>query len=221
MILSIKAARNSTGLPGLRIRPSAWYNRAYCSARLKTLDLGPMGTSGAELQPIVASLTPQQEMFAGFAATGISHREAARRAGFHECTAYKLMQNPEVRQRVNELIEAQKREDISGIATKSWLESRLISIANALAAGGITKDTRADLLAETTVLMHLAKLKGFVVERSAHLNANVKTHSDRESLEAMLDALEPGARARIARAMEIADTLDVDQSGATRPCADK
>ncbi len=163
----------------------------------------------AQLDPITSVLDPQYEQFAGFVSEGYSYREAARRAGFHEQTAYKILKNQDVRERINELVEGRKREDLSGIASRGWIESRLLTLADELERG-MERDRRADALAQVTVLMSLARLKGYVVERSARVQANLSAKVDAGDVTAALDALEPGARTKL---LELADGV-IDTTGA-------
>lgn len=165
--------------------------------------------STVDLQPIASVLKPEYETFARYVAAGLSYRKAARQAGFHEATATDLVKNQDVRARINELIEAGKREDISGIVSRTWLESRFVALADELEEG-VNKERRADIIAQASVLMSLGKLKGYVVERSARMNVSTKV--ERDDMAAMLDALEPGARTKL---LALAETIDTDSERAS------
>jgi hypothetical protein len=54
-------------------------------------------------QELAAILSPQHELFAVCVASGLSYRESARRAGFHEDNGFRLTKVPAVRARIEEL----------------------------------------------------------------------------------------------------------------------
>jgi len=55
-------------------------------------------------QELAVLLPPRHELFAVHIASGLSYREAARRAGFHEDNGFRLMRMAFVRARVQELV---------------------------------------------------------------------------------------------------------------------
>src|ERR1700752_925609 len=188
-------------------------SKLFSLAHLTPITLISYTVSSTPVEPLslINALSPEQELFASFVATGASYRESARKASVHPVTGWKWMQLPAIRARVNELIEENKSEDLGGIASRAWIETHMIMIINRLESG--TKhDASADVAIkpdwleawrlELLALMNLAKLKGLIVERKQMTRASIDlgrlgVNDLQGHLGEMLDSLEPGARQEI------------------------
>jgi hypothetical protein len=102
--------------------------------------------------------------------------------------------------------------DQDGLAHRVWIESQLVTIvcktmSETEAAfdldGNETRPYRPpDLQLASTVLMNLAKLKGYIVDKSSRLSAKidltkVPSHQVREAFASKLNDLSPGARKQL------------------------
>ncbi|MGA2114862.1 MAG: hypothetical protein ABSH56_08945 [Bryobacteraceae bacterium] len=164
-------------------------------------------------QALAVILPPEHQTFAVCVASGLSQRESAKRVGFHEDNGFRLMRNPRIRARVEELSESLKRRDLGGVASRAWIETQFVLIINRMEAGGTTADEREEARLQLTALMNLARLNGFIGERKQVSGAplqlgQVDPAALRAHLGAMLDALEPGARADIQRRLDAVSCAD-------------
>jgi hypothetical protein len=147
----------------------------------------------------VTVLGERRECFAALVASGTSYREAAERSGFSKDYGWDLMQNPEVRQRVQGIIANQQCEDLAGIASRAWIETHFVSLVLRLESEKLTPPQLEQARVEITALMSLARLKGLVVEKrlSASVKATVPGDAEFEKVGAYLDELAPGERQAI------------------------
>ena len=159
---------------------------------------------------MTGTIPVQWEIFAAEVASGSSCVEAALSAGYSRDYAEDLIQRPEVRARIDELIAARQVE--SGVTSRIWTEVQMVRIIKDAMNGvpeklapdgkvtdpGIPRDRSLARLA----IMDLAKLKGYVVERKLVDSRKIDLGKiGPAELSAMLDAqlveLAPGERARI------------------------
>jgi hypothetical protein len=148
-----------------------------------------MRTSVANPVGDVAVLGQRREGFAALVAAGVSYREAAERAGFSRDYGWDLMQQPAVRQRVNDLAE-QPAEMI-----RAGIEVEIIELRNRAACGDLTDADREDIRLRLQLVLAHAKLRGMWIEKRASVSTNLNVALD--DLSDQLEALEPGARQEI------------------------
>jgi len=172
-------------------------------------------------------LSTQHEMFAISFASGASIEKSAEMAGFAPFYGYQLASNPQIKIRVSEIIELKRDE---GLANRLWIEAQMVSIVLKTAQDEpaeikdgheIRPYRAANLQLAATVLMNLARFKGYIVDRSTKLTGKVDlgklppsqltaAFADR------LDNLSPGARAKLKaiaeQAMERDEDLDLESS---------
>jgi hypothetical protein len=154
---------------------------------------------------LAAVLSPDHELFAAEVASGRSYREAARRAGFHEDTGFKIMQIPAVRARVEELVNAPEERIRSGI------DAEFLMLRNRAANEDLDVEGRANIELRLKLLMAHARYRGWIVEKKQIARASIDLgKAGAEDMMAhvgqYLDVLEPDARreieARVARLKE-------------------
>ena len=147
-------------------------------------------------------LPPQHELFAVHVASGRSYRESARLAGFHEDNGNRLMRMAEVRRRVAQL--AQQPEE----CVRVGISLDLLIMRARLAEGDLSETERADMELRLKACMAQAKLVGMIVDRKQVASARLSLDAlDSRVLgrhvQELLESLEPGARARIQRQLEV------------------
>ena len=148
-----------------------------------------------ELSQMIANRPrPRQRFFIAQVSLGMSYREAARRAGYHEDHGNRLMRKPAIRARVEELRDASEGERfLAGI------HARLFLLDNRIGSGGLSEIRRQLKLADAE-----AKLLRLMEGRRQALGAEVNWRNiNRADLEAMierdLEALFPHERTRLRR----------------------
>jgi hypothetical protein len=147
-------------------------------------------------QELAAVLPPDHELFAVHVSSGLSYRESARRAGFHEDTGFKIMQMPAVRARVEELVNAPEERIRSGI------DAEFLMLRNRAANEDMDADGRANIELRLRLLMAHARYRGWIVEEKQIARASIDLGKTKAAdliphLGQYLDALEPGARQEI------------------------
>jgi hypothetical protein len=147
-------------------------------------------------QELAAVLPPDHELFAVHVSSGLSYRESARRAGFHEDTGFKIMQMPAVRARVEELVSAPEERVRAGI------DAEFLMLRNRAANDELDGEGRANLELRLKLLMAHARYRGWIVEKKHVARASISfgkvtTEDFRPHVAQYLDVLEPGARAQI------------------------
>jgi hypothetical protein len=144
---------------------------------------------------VVAQL--QHEQFAVLVASGLSYREAARRAGYNPDNSWRLRQTPAIRERVEELV----REPDARV--KAGIELELVMLRNRVADGDLTDADRADIELRLKLLLAHAKLRGWIVDKKQVAKLSASVRLDRAELAAALEAdlerLAPGATGQLAR----------------------
>ena len=196
---------------------------------------GPQGDSlTAELQQ---TLNDQERIFAVHLASGCTQGESATFAGWESEYGREVATRPRVRSFVLKLLESQKTEDLSSIASRAWVETQLIIIIKAALYGSpsVTMPDGRTLpelprnhVHAAKVIMDLARIKGMVVERKLAMNTNANLGSvSRQdvmgSVGKLLDALEPGQRAKIQRLLDApvtGDLADADEVLEIEPAPD-
>jgi hypothetical protein len=149
-------------------------------------------------QELAVLLPPRHELFAVQVASGLSYREAARRAGFHEDNGFRLMQMPSVRARVGELVSEPSERIRAGI------EAEFLMLRNRVANEDLNAEGRANVELRLKLIMAHARYCGWIVERKQVAQTRVDLgRVSMEDLDARiardLDVLEPGLRADIER----------------------
>ena len=139
----------------------------------------------------------RHEQFAVLVASGLSYREAARRAGYNPDNSWRLMQTPAVRERVEELV----REPDERV--KAGIELELVMLRNRAAVGDLSDADRADIELRLKLLLAHAKLRGWIVDKKQVSKLSVGLRVNRAELEtavaADLERLAPGALDRLGR----------------------
>lgn len=152
---------------------------------------------------VAANLSPEHELFAASVASGLSYRKAAKLAGFHVDNGFRLMQMPEVRARVQELVEAPDEQIRARVNAEFMILLNRVSSAEG-------KAYDPDL--HMRVLLGLAKYKGWIVERKqvAKVSASVRLkRDDLDAIQADLERLAPGAAGALERLGRPAMTEDL------------
>lgn len=196
-----------------------------------------MSDSTESVSELTQSLSPEYEMFAVMVANGSTMREAASLAGFAEGYCTQLGQRPEVRARIEYLLDLQRKESevFGGIASRAWIEAQLVIIARQammdrpakLSDDGKTLDAGrpADMDLARRTLMDLAKLKGMVIERKQVANARISLDAGGSVLEGQvssyLDSLDPGARREILSRVQSIEARRKGKRRLTAPAADQ
>jgi hypothetical protein len=149
----------------------------------------------AELsRELAAVLPPEHELFAASVAAGMSYRESAKHAGFHEDNGFRLMQMPRIRARVEELV------SVPDERIRARVNAEFLILLNRV-SGADDKSYDPDL--HLRVLLALAKYKGWIVDKKQVAKLSASVRLDRAELDAALEAdlerLAPGATDRLAR----------------------
>ena len=142
----------------------------------------------------------RHEQFAFLVASGLSYREAARRAGYNPDNSWRLMQSRAIRERVEELVSEPEERIRAGI------ELEMVMLRNRAADGDLTDADRSDIELRLKLLLAHAKLRGWIVEKKQVSRANVsirgaignRAQFDALMAEVMAD-LAPAQRARLKR----------------------
>ena len=148
----------------------------------------------AELsRELAAVLPPEHELFAASVAAGMSYRESAKHAGFHEDNGFRLMQMPRIRARVEELV------SVPDERIRARVNAEFLILLNRVSVADESYDPDRHL----RVLLALAKYKGWIVDRKQIAKVSASLRLDRGELDAALQAdlerLAPGAAGQLAR----------------------
>lgn len=178
-------------------------------------------------QDIARIISPAYEVFASEIALGIAIPQAAAHAGFSAAYGHNLIARQDIRERVAQLIAERKAQ---GAGSLAWIESQVMMVIRTALHGaeavgtpahaektGKGKAAKEELVPASedyqpamprdhsralTALMHLAKLKGYIIEKKQSTNANIDltklTRAELgRALDGHLDKLAPGERQRI------------------------
>lgn len=165
----------------------------------------------AEIETLKSQvLAPQHDLFAIERASGSSVEDAAKLCGFSTGYAYNLSTHQDIQMRIAEVLQQRIAE---GLASRLWVEAQMVSIVRQTMrdapaevdaeTGTVTVPARpANLQLAATVLMNLARFKGYIVDKSTKLNAKVDLSKIppsqvRELFGDRLNQLSPGSRAKI------------------------
>jgi hypothetical protein len=166
-------------------------------------------------------LDPSQEIFCNEVAAGVPATTAAVTSGYCAGYADDLLQKDYIRSRVEELLTLRDM-DGGGIATRAWIETQMVWIVRqavtdtpaSIGPDGVSlrPARQMDLNLALTALNSLAKFKGYIVDKSSKLTANIDLtklppNQVQAAIRQRLDALSPGARKRIESALPT-DTID-------------
>jgi hypothetical protein len=160
----------------------------------------PLPSRSEVSRELTALLEPSHELFACEVASGVSLKDAAVTAGFSEYYGTDLLAKDSVRRRISELLAQRSAE---GFPPCTWIEAQMVAQYRRLATlPPPDEETRAASSAAVGVLMNLAKLKGYIVDKSSKLSAKVDlgkipSHQVREVFASRLNDLSPGARAQL------------------------
>src|SRR5215831_15601929 len=111
-------------------------------------------------------LSMDHELFASLVASGMSLPKAAEEAGFAKDYGVALAKVPKVAERIQELIEVRMAQPPDEIVSKPWIEAQLVTIVRKCLS-----DKKPDYACAGLNLMRLAQLRGYVVTRSASIDA--------------------------------------------------
>jgi hypothetical protein len=147
-------------------------------------------------QELAAVLPPEHELFAAYVASGLSYRESARRAGFHEDNGFRLTKMPAVRARIDELVREPEERVRAGI------DAEFLMLRNRLANGDLDAEGRANVELRLKVITEHARYRGLIVEKKQIARASINLgRVQPEELDArvasLLDDLDPSARRNI------------------------
>jgi hypothetical protein len=151
-------------------------------------------------EELAAVLPPQQELFAVYVASGLSYRESARRAGFHEDNGFRLTKIPAVRARIEELAS----EPVERI--QAGIDAELLMLRNRASNEDLDAEGRANVELRLKLIMAHARYRGWIVEKKQINRANMsiraaignKAQFDALMAELIAD-LAPAQRARLKR----------------------
>lgn len=162
-------------------------------------------------QRLAANLSAEYELFAVQVASGLSYRASAKVAGFSEDNGFRLMQIPQVRTRVAELLEQPETRVKAGILAEFMM------LRNRAADADLNDEQRANVDLRLRLLMAHAKVLGMVIERKQVQQSTASIQLDklppdaiRAHLSQLLGRLEPGAQADVRRLIESGDVTDVE-----------
>jgi hypothetical protein len=147
-------------------------------------------------QDLAVIVQSRHEQFAVLVASGLSYREAARRAGYNPDNSWRLMQTRAIRDRVAELVREPEERVRAGI------ELELVMLRNRAANGDLTDADRADIELRLKLLLAHAKIRGWIVDKKQIAKATLQLGTvSRADLQGMLldrlNQLAPGERARL------------------------
>jgi hypothetical protein len=148
-------------------------------------------------QDLAVVVQSRHEQFAVLVASGLSYREAARRAGYNPDNSWRLMRTQAIQDRVAELVREPEERVRAGI------ELELVMLRNRAANGDLTDADRADIELRLKLLLAHAKIRGWIVNKrevkkaSLSLFGKLSRAEMHEMLLEQLSELSPGERARI------------------------
>jgi hypothetical protein len=111
------------------------------------------------------------------------------------------MQNPNVTARIEQL-RGSLGGELSGLASPAWVNAKYVGIVWRMEQGGTTAAEREEAKVALTALAALAKLNGYGDRKQTSPARGAKAPKD---IDAMLEALEPGSRARVIAMSEAQD----------------
>ncbi len=167
----------------------------------------------------------QWETFCAELAIGTPASKAAINAGYTAAYATDLVDRPEIKARVQELVEARRTD--GGVVPRIWAELVLVQIVRdslngtedviaedgTISAKGI-KRNRSEARA---ALMDLARLRGWIVERkqvdTRSVTARLGSKDLSATLDAMQSALSPQARKRLDAITSKSKVVDAEPPG--------
>ena len=175
-----------------------------------------MGLSVNSPTPGTVLMSEQHESMAALVASGISYRQAAEMVGWQADSGWRVMQAPDMQERVRCLAA-----DPEGVIRHGILAD-LMMVRRRLRAGDCNSEERATLQLRITACMSEAKLRGFIVDRKQIdkrvVDLSLVSSDDlQEHLAAALDVLEPGARRQIEERLGFIKART--NKGGTRPGA--
>ena len=161
-------------------------------------------------------LTTLKELFCSHVAAGMSQRKAAVACGWTDVYGFKLMSDPLIKERVASLIAIKAAQPPDSIASKPWIETKLVQIIvgalNPKAKMGYTVVDGKRIMTKEPVkddpglarmaLMDLARLKGYIVTKSEQktekLDLRLASTADLSvQLKNYLNLLKPGRAAEV------------------------
>jgi hypothetical protein len=150
-----------------------------------------------ETQRTSEILPMAHELFASNVAGGMSCPRAAESAGFAKDYGVALAKTPRVAARIEELIALRRSQPRDEIVSKSWIEAQFVTIIRA----SMTSQ-KPDYASAGLNLMRLAQLRGYVVNKSANVDAKLDiTRLSAAQLGAVLEdyvsILTPGDRDQV------------------------
>jgi hypothetical protein len=161
-------------------------------------------------QDLTVVVQSRHEQFAVLVASGLSYREAARRAGYNPDNSWRLMQTRAIQGGVEELVR-QPEERV-----KAGIELDLVMLRNRAANGDRSDAERADIELRLKLLLAHAKIRGWIVDRKPIAKATLHLgRVSRTDLQGMLldqlNQLAHGERARI-EAIAAGENEPIDQA---------
>jgi hypothetical protein len=146
---------------------------------------------------LAAVLPPEQELFAVYVASGLSYREAAREAGFHEDNGFRLTKIPSVRARISELI-AEPAERV-----RAGIDAEFLILRNRAANEDLDAEGRANVELRLKLVMAHARYRGWIVSKTHVAQVSASLRVNRAELDAAiaqdLELLDPSARKQLER----------------------
>ena len=110
-------------------------------------------------QDLVVVVQSRHEQFAFLVASGLSYREAARRAGYNPDNSWRLMQTPGIRDRVEELIKEPEER------VKAGIELELVMLRNRAANEDLDAEGRANVELRLKLALAHARYCGWIVNK--------------------------------------------------------
>jgi hypothetical protein len=141
-------------------------------------------------------LPPKHELFAASVAGGMSYRESARRAGYHEDHGFRLMQVDAIRDRVEELTDRPTERILAGINAEFHV---LRNASN----GNLDANGRANLRLQSKLLMAHARFS--IAPKRQGAGGALSVEDERAWVTQRLEELEPGASRQIAERARAAE----------------
>jgi hypothetical protein len=123
-------------------------------------------------QDLAVVVQSRHEQFAVLVASGLSYREAARRAGYNPDNSWRLMQTQAIQDRVAELVrEPEER-------VKAGIELEFVMLRNQAANGDLSDADRAVIELRLKLLLAHAKIRGWIVDKKQIAKATLQLGED-------------------------------------------
>lgn len=166
-------------------------------------------------QQLADILSPEYELFCCEVVAGATITQAAELIGVSGTYGSRIIERHDVKTRLEQLLAERASQ---GFPPRSWVEAQMVSqyrkIANMKSADASESAIR-QVTAAVSVLNSVAKLKGYIVDKSTKLNAKVDLNrlppgQVRDHFSKALNDLTPNARAKIEAITATLDEADED-----------